>query len=165
MATSSDPRIAGLIGGRWGRPRWTLGRSFSFERVFGDCLHAPFEQGLLGVRRGGRKSSLRVRERSIAIPTSPMQLSERGIPKVEAKAPARRLKRLERGEPRVGSLPLGQRDGTIQDVEWRRSDALEHLVEPNDLPPVRFGIRRRQPGLRRYARLRVITRHPLAASG
>ena len=28
----------------------------------------------------------------------------------------------------------------VEHVERRRSDALKHLVEPNDLRPVRFGI-------------------------
>src|SRR5690349_11552316 len=94
-----------------------------------------------------------------------MKLSERGVPQIIIKEPARRLEHLERGEPRVGSPPLSQRDRTIQDVERRRSDALEHLVEPNDLLPVGLCIRGRETVLRRYARLRVITRHRLAASG
>src|SRR3954471_4007829 len=81
------------------------------------CLHAPLEQGLLRVRRCRCQRALCVRESAVAIPAPAVKLSQRRIPQVISKQPPRHLDGLERGEPGVGPLPLGNRDRTIEDVE------------------------------------------------
>src|SRR5688572_20766980 len=99
------------------------------------------------------------------MPASPMKLSKRGVPQVVVEEPARSLERLELGEAPRGALQLSHGNCTIQDVERRRRDALEHFVEAHDLGPVGGRIRGGETVLCRDARLRVIARHRVAPSG
>ena len=72
------------------------------------------------------------------------------------------LERPDAGRVLIGGRDLtaggpAERDRAMQDVERRRRDAFEHLVEAHDLGPARLGIRRREAMLGRDARLHVPT--------